>query len=160
MSHEYCLNNTNPGNKNVIEGREFCGGIPDEDGNGLIDGGKDFCHGDSGGPLTCVFDDQPVLTGIVSWGNMCAEEGSPGVYVDVAQYVDWIEEIMQGLPPTTPAPTTNTFTNNSTGFEDLPEKIPEGLQCTAPFQRRNNANYDAQRIVGGTVVEQGIRLII
>ena len=159
MSHDYCMDHTNPGDaQNVIEGREFCAGIPDEDGNGLIDGGKDACKGDSGGPLTCVIDGQPVLTGIVSWGAGCAQEGHPGVYVDVAQYVGWIEETMQGLPPTTPAPTTNTFTsqsNNSTDFEELPEKIPEGLQCTEPFQRHNTVNDDAHRIVGGTVVEQG-----
>ena len=135
------MDHTNPGfAQNVIEGREFCAGIPDEDGNGLIDGGKDACKGDSGGPLTCVIDDQPVLTGIVSRTEGCAEEGHPGVYVNVAHYVEWIEETMQTLPP---------------GFEELPEKITEGLQCTEPFRRHNTVNDDAHRIVNGTVVEQG-----
>ena len=80
MSQEYCMDHTHVDHDGVdlivTIDQEFCGGIPDENGNGLIDGGKDFCHGDSGGPLTCVFDDQPVLTGIVSWGHSCAEEGS------------------------------------------------------------------------------------
>ena len=160
MSHEYCMDHTDPGfAQNVIEGREFCAGVPDEDGNGLIDGGKDYCQGDMGGPLTCVFDDQPVLTGIVSWGIGCAEEGHPGVYVDVAQYIDWIEETMQSPPPSTPPPTTNTFTSpwyNFTDFEELPEKIPVGLQCTEPFKRHNTVTHDAHRIVNGTVVEKGI----
>ena len=144
--------------QDIIEGREFCGGIPDEDGNGLADAGKDSCQGDSGGPLTCVFDGQPVLTGIVSWGHGCAEEGHPGVYVDVAHYVDWIEGIMSNSTPTAPPQTTHTFTsqsNNSTDFEELPEKIPEGLQCTEPFQRHRTVDDDALRIVNGTVADQG-----
>ena len=159
MSQEYCMDHTHSGDDLIVTiDQEFCGGIPDEDGNGLIDGGKAACQGDSGGPLTCVFDDQPVLTGIVSRTEGCAEEGHPGVYVNVAHYVEWIEETMQTLPPTTPAPTTNTFTSqsdNSTGFEDLPEKITEGLQCTAPFQPFKAVSDDAHRIVGGTVAEQG-----
>ena len=167
MSHEYCMDHTDPGfAQNVIEGREFCAGIPDENGNGLtdgngyffIDGGKGACHGDSGGPLTCVIDDQPVLTGIASRGYGCAEEGKPGIYVDVAHYVDWIEGIMSAPIPTTQTQTTHTFTTqsyNSTDFEELPEKIPEGLQCTEPFQRHNTVDDDALRIVNGTVAEKG-----
>ena len=158
MSQEYCIAHANPDAQDIIEGREFCAGIPDENGNGLIDGGKDFCQGDSGGPLTCVVDGQPVLTGIVSWGIGCAEEGHPGVYVDVAHYVDWIEGIMSAPIPTTPPQTTNTFTTQSynfTGFEELPEKIPEGLQCTEPFQRHSTVDDDGLRIVNGTVAEKG-----
>ena len=164
MSHEYCMDHTDPGfAQNVIEGREFCAGIPDENGNGLtdgngyffIDGGKGACHGDSGGPLTCVIDDQPVLTGIASRGYGCAEEGKPGIYVDVAHYVDWIEETMHASEPTTPPPTTSTWNYTEHGFEELPEKIPEGLQCTEPFQRQIAVGDDAHRIVNGTVVEKG-----
>ena len=155
MSNEYCRDHTNPGQANtVIDGQEFCAGLPDEDFNGLTDGngvesdshgvwnvdngGKSACKGDIGGPLTCVFDDQPVLTGIVSWGLGCAYEGYPDVYVDVAQYVDWIEETMETLPTTTPPPTPPP------GFEERPDKIQEGLQCTK----------DA-RIVGGQDAKQG-----
>ena len=48
--------------------------------------GKDACSGDSGSPLTC----EGVFCGIVSWGEGCAEAEYPGVYTEVAYFVDWI----------------------------------------------------------------------
>ena len=53
---------------------------------GMIAGGKDSCQGDSGGPL--VHNDK--LIGIVSWGYGCARAGYPGVYVNVANMLPWI----------------------------------------------------------------------
>ena len=60
---------------------------------GKYDGGKDSCQGDSGGPLICLDDNnQPVLTGVVSWGYGCAWAGLPGIYAELSQYIDWIKE--------------------------------------------------------------------
>lgn len=61
---------------------QFCAGYPD--------GGKDACQSDSGGPLFTVKDKVPVLVGIVSWGNGCAEKDLPGIYTRVSRVANWI----------------------------------------------------------------------
>ena len=35
------------------------------------------------------------LFGITSWGNQCGAVGSPGVYIRVANYLDWIQNILE-----------------------------------------------------------------
>ncbi|CAG9132954.1 unnamed protein product [Plutella xylostella] len=62
---------------------------------------NDSCHGDSGGPLLAYIDDEDLpctyaVRGIVSWGSQCGQ-GSPGVYTDVNQYMDWIVERVWGV---------------------------------------------------------------
>ena len=59
---------------------------------GAIDGGMDSCQGDSGGPLVVrnVEDTDWLLVGITSWGLGCAQDGRPGVYTKVSNYINWI----------------------------------------------------------------------
>lgn len=58
----------------------ICAGVPE--------GGKDSCQGDSGGPM---FDSETgEQLGIVSWGYGCARPGYPGVYTEVAYFIDWM----------------------------------------------------------------------
>lgn len=70
---------------------QFCAG----------EGGIDACQGDSGGPIVRrAAGEAPVQTGIVSWGVGCARPDSPGVYMRVRAYTDWISEVT-GLAPET-----------------------------------------------------------
>ncbi|CAG9770803.1 unnamed protein product [Ceutorhynchus assimilis] len=58
---------------------------------------KDTCKGDGGGPLIC-----PILgqngryeqIGIVSWGLTCGLSNTPGVYVNVMIFSEWIDTEM------------------------------------------------------------------
>ncbi|KAJ6663733.1 hypothetical protein lerEdw1_009812 [Lerista edwardsae] len=55
---------------------------------GVMEGGKDSCRGDSGGPLIC----NGVLQGIVSLGGFpCAEPEQPGTYTNICRFLDWIQ---------------------------------------------------------------------
>jgi len=63
-------------NLNHVTTNMICAGIS----------GKDACQGDSGGPLIV----KNLLTGITSWGYGCAQDNFPGVYTNVAAFIDWI----------------------------------------------------------------------
>ena len=76
------------GHKNVLKYGKLCAGI--------IDGGRDACAGDSGGPLTVKRgeDNKWVLAGIISNGINCGQPNTPGVYTQVSAYVDWINAVI------------------------------------------------------------------
>lgn len=57
---------------------------------GFLEGGRDTCQRDSGGPL--VVDG--IQYGVVSWGNGCARPMFPGVYANVSQYRNWINSVL------------------------------------------------------------------
>ncbi|KAM4735805.1 complement C1r subcomponent-like [Anableps anableps] len=66
----------------------FCAGTPE--------GGRDSCQGDSGSAFTLQSENGRFwAAGIVSWGIGCGKKGMYGFYTKVANYVDWINKIMQ-----------------------------------------------------------------
>lgn len=58
---------------------------------GFKNGGKDACHGDSGGPLLSKINGHYVVVGVVSTGIGCARPLLPGLYSRVSSYINWIE---------------------------------------------------------------------
>ena len=54
---------------------------------------RDSCSGDGGSPLVCPIEgteNKFYQAGIVSWGIGCGLEDVPGVYTNVAIFIDWI----------------------------------------------------------------------
>jgi secreted trypsin-like serine protease len=65
------------------------------------EGGKiDTCQGDSGGPV--VADGK--LVGVTSWGEGCAREGKPGVYVRISRYAKDLHPVVDAFPSGVAAP--------------------------------------------------------
>lgn len=59
--------------------------------------GRDTCKGDGGSPLACPIGNtrKYAHAGIVAWGIGCGEQGTPGVYADVASFRNWIDTQLQ-----------------------------------------------------------------
>ncbi|XP_075972455.1 inactive CLIP domain-containing serine protease A3-like isoform X2 [Anticarsia gemmatalis] len=53
---------------------------------------KDSCTGDGGSGLVCQVSGSWVVVGLVSWGLGCANANVPGVYVNVAGFLPWIQQ--------------------------------------------------------------------
>ncbi|XP_048459298.1 coagulation factor X-like [Rhincodon typus] len=65
----------------------FCAGYKDES--------KDSCQGDSGGPHVTEHKSTWFLTGIVSWGEGCAQKGKYGIYTKVSRYLRWLRMVIR-----------------------------------------------------------------
>ncbi|KAM7111193.1 coagulation factor X [Molossus nigricans] len=56
---------------------------------------EDACQGDSGGPHVTRFKGTHFVTGIVSWGEGCAQKGKFGIYTKVTNFLKWINKSMK-----------------------------------------------------------------
>ncbi|XP_022524968.2 transmembrane protease serine 9 [Astyanax mexicanus] len=66
---------------------------------GLLEGGRDSCQRDSGGPMVSRQGSVWVQAGVVSFGYGCAQPGFPGVYTRVSRYQTWISSLITSDPP-------------------------------------------------------------
>merc|ERR1711976_973318 len=72
----------------TLPSEQFCAGpTPDQ---------KDSCVGDSGGPMFTVKNGKYYQHGIVSYGPEKCGVSFPGVYTQISNYIDWIEETITG----------------------------------------------------------------
>lgn len=99
----------------------------------ITSGGIDSCQGDSGGPL--MFKDSHgnwTLAGIVSYGEGCAQKGSPGVYTRVSSFVPWIKQSIEKLTKpvpdqlSEPAVTNLLKTRCLSQFDYIPRRFDAG----------------------------------
>ncbi len=97
---------------------------------GFLNGNKDACNGDSGGPLIVNFEGKRKLAGLVSYGS--EKCNTYGVYTRVSSYESWIRE--------------------KTGIEEKNKlAIPEG--DTFICQGKDSGNYSTEIIPEATSYE-------
>ncbi|XP_046144258.1 transmembrane protease serine 9-like [Osmia bicornis bicornis] len=85
---------------------------------GYLEGERDACFGDSGGPLHVkgTFGHLEVI-GIISWGRGCARPNFPGIYTKLTNYLGWLKDHLDGecvCPP--PRRTTNSTNYRKSKF--------------------------------------------
>ena len=67
----------------LITAQHVCAGAP---------GMRGGCHGDSGGPLTCMIGGVRKLVGVTSWGKPDCDPTYPTVYAGVGYFRNWIKQ--------------------------------------------------------------------
>ncbi|KAF2905161.1 hypothetical protein ILUMI_01016 [Ignelater luminosus] len=58
---------------------------------------RDACTQDGGSPLVCLVNGRFVVAGLVAWGKGCGQAGVYGVYVNVPNYITWIQNTLATL---------------------------------------------------------------
>ncbi|KAK2876892.1 hypothetical protein Q8A67_020988 [Cirrhinus molitorella] len=66
---------------------------------GVLEGEKDSCQGDAGGPMASKQSSVWVQSGIVSFGTGCARSETPRVFARVSRYQEWISSFVCSDPP-------------------------------------------------------------
>uniref|UniRef100_UPI003AAD242F polyserase-2-like n=1 Tax=Centroberyx gerrardi TaxID=166262 RepID=UPI003AAD242F len=120
---------------------------------GLRAGGRDSCQGDSGGPMMSKQDSRWIQSGIVSFGQGCAQPEFPGVYARVSQYQTWINsQISSSRPGFVTFRSTGTDSDLSVtcpGLPPPPSTAPPTTTASPVFCGNAPLN---PRIGGGSLV--------
>ncbi|XP_060903374.1 coagulation factor IX isoform X3 [Labrus mixtus] len=82
VSYKDCTATT----EQVITDNMFCAGY--------LETSMDACSGDSGGPFVVNYRGTWFLSGVVSWGEKCADKGKYGVYTRLGNFLQWIQDTM------------------------------------------------------------------
>ncbi|XP_046979680.1 coagulation factor X [Schistocerca americana] len=61
---------------------------------GYLNGRRDSCAGDSGGPLLCRSRGRWTIFGITSFGEGCGKKRRFGIYTRLSNYVEWIRDVI------------------------------------------------------------------
>ncbi len=123
---------------------------------GKGDGSKDSCQGDSGGPLFATNGGNPVLVGVVSFGNGCAQRGEPGIYARVSTYgTSWIQP---HLDLTFGDPELNVLGRGIEipNADSSPSRADNTLFGVTRQGRSSNKSYHLANLSGGALIVNAV----
>jgi hypothetical protein len=113
-----------PTQMDFLDESTICAGDP-------VQGGRDACNGDSGGPLAVNLNSRQVQAGVVSWGPGCGLRDTVGIYTSIGYFETWIRQnvrdaVFVTLDEGTPVHTGQgqPTTNSSTGANAEPCGLP------------------------------------
>jgi len=93
---------------------------------GVLDGGKDSCSGDSGGPLLLTSQGEDTLVGVVSYGFGCAQKNLLAIYTSVASYGSWIADATKdSVTNVSDIPVSSAISENYSDFTSTCPLDPE-----------------------------------
>jgi secreted trypsin-like serine protease len=88
---------------------------------GYLNGNKDACSGDSGGPMSVYVDGEYKLAGIVSWGSKKCN--TYGAYSKVSSFETWIRNITGIYDYTSAVPVGDSVVCQGTVTSDYTEEL-------------------------------------
>eukprot|EP01087_Luapelamoeba_hula_P020423 TRINITY_DN6962_c0_g5_i1.p1 TRINITY_DN6962_c0_g5~~TRINITY_DN6962_c0_g5_i1.p1 ORF type:complete len:337 (+),score=29.47 TRINITY_DN6962_c0_g5_i1:273-1283(+) len=88
-----------------------------------LNGGKDACLGDSGGPLIIGYGPTARLVGLTSFGVGCGDKAFPGVYSRVSAFKDFVCIVTRSEPTSCPGGSFVVLHKSHRGGADDPNAL-------------------------------------